>query len=261
MRALRTCSMSRWSATLAALWCASAAHAQYDPSTAPAPTAAQRAASIEALKKLPDWAGIWTFTMRGARNEQPTLTPAYEARRKAKADGQARGNDANRPSNCMPPGMPTVMTQPYNIEFLFTSDRVTIIQEAYMQVRRVFTDGRKHPEELELSFNGHSIGRWEGDTLVVETVGMKPVTMLGQNLFHSDKLKITERIRLTGPDTLEDRMLIEDPEALAKPWTLVATYSRHREWEQIEFICAENDRNPVDEDGRTEYLLRDKPAE
>ena len=64
------------------------------------------------------------------------------------------------------------MFQPYDVEFLFTPGRVTIIQEAYMQVRRVFTDGRGHPADLDPTFNGHSIRHWEGETLVIDTAGL-----------------------------------------------------------------------------------------
>jgi hypothetical protein len=233
------------------------AHAQDAPSTARAPTAKERSAAIAGLQKLPDWNGIWVYTFsRGPRREPPAPTPAYDAKHQELAAEQAKGNDAARASNCLPPGMPSIMTQPYNVEFLFTPGRVTIVQEAYMQVRRVFTDGRPHPENVELSFNGHSIGHWEGDTLVIDTVAIKPVTMFNQTYFHSDKLRIKERIHLKDADTMEDEMTLEDPEALTKPWTTMATFKRHREWEQIEFICEENNRNPVDESGKTHYLLR-----
>ena len=75
--------------------------------------------------------------------------------------------------------MPGIMTQPYPMEFLFTPGKVTIMIEAYSQWRQIFTDGRKHPEDPDLTFNGHSIGHWEGDTLVVDTVGFTTDTALG----------------------------------------------------------------------------------
>ena len=155
--------------------------------------------------------------------------------------------------------MPQIMGQPYNVEFLFTPGRVTLIQEAYMQVRRIFTDGRRHPDDLEASFNGHSIGRWQNGVLVVDSTGFKPVTMLDQTTPHSDRLHIVEHIHLTGPDTLADEMTIDDDDALARPWAVTFTYTRHREWDQIEFICEENNRNPVDETGKTHFILRDNP--
>jgi hypothetical protein len=216
-----------------------------------------------ALKVLPDWRGVWTPDFSPAANAggEPPLTPEYRARydafRAASAAGQDGGN--GRVSNCLPPGMPRIMLQPYNIEFLFTPGRVTIIQEAYMQVRRVFTDGRPLPEDPDPAFNGHSVGRWDGDTLVIETIGIKEETQLGRvGVSHSDQLKVVERYRLDpkNPDKLTLEFTHIDPKALKAPWKQSFTFTRHREWEQIEFICAENDRNPVGDNGKTQYLLK-----
>jgi hypothetical protein len=210
---------------------------------------------------VPDWAGIWTFdfpTPGGPAPEQPALTPASAAELKVLLDAEARNEEpATESANCLPPGMPTIMFQPYDIEILFTPGRVTIIQEAYMQVRRVFTDGRGHPADLDPTYNGHSIGHWEGDTLVIDTVGLGHKTPLGFNrLQHGPNLHVVERIRLTAPDTLEDRMTLTDPDVLLKPWHLVRTYTRHRDLDQLEFICEENNRNPIGQDGKVTTILR-----
>ena len=107
-------------------------------------------------------------------------------------------------SNCMPPGMPNMMaTGQYPIEFLFTPGRVTMHHEAWMQLRSIYTDGRGHPDDWELGIFGHSIGHWEGQTLVVETIGIKTITELGPGIKHSDKLKITERIGLSPTELAE----------------------------------------------------------
>jgi len=141
----------------------------------------------------------------------------------------------------------------YPMQYLFTPGQVTILQEAWGQWRRIFTDGRPHPEDPEPSFQGHSIGRWEGGTLVVETVGLKDVARIQLGMGHSDKLRITERIHLSkdDPDVLVDEITIDDPEALEKPFQLTQNYRRTRDGDLIEFVCAENDRNPVDEKGVT----------
>ncbi len=210
---------------------------------------------------LPDWAGIWTFdfpTPGGPAPEPPSLTPASAAELKVLQDAEAHNDEpATESANCLPPGMPTIMFQPYDIEFLFTPGRVTIIQEAYMQVRRVFTDGRGHPADLDPTFNGHSIGHWEGDTLIIDTVGLGHRTPLGFNrLQHGPNLHVVERVRLIAPDTLEDRMTLADPDVLLKPWHLVRTYTRHRDLDQLEFICEENNRNPIGQDGKVTTILR-----
>jgi hypothetical protein len=208
-----------------------------------------------ALERLPDWGGVWVLDRPEIRStNRPQLKGLYlkdyEAwRREVQAKG---GLVARAGSNCLPPGMPGIMTVgQYPIEFLFTPGRVTTHHEAWMQWRVIYTDGRPHPEDLDPSFQGHSIGHWEGDTLVVDTVGIKPVVALAMGMKHSGKLRITERIHLAkgDPDTLLIEMTLTDPEALEKPYTQTLTFKRSRDWDLIEFICAENDRNPVDESG------------
>jgi hypothetical protein len=212
---------------------------------------ARRYASLDSL---PDWSGIWTpnFNILVNTGEQPLLTPVAAAAYKARQEADARNEEpATDSANCVPPGMPTVMFQPYDIEFLFTPGRVTIIQEAYMQVRRVFTDGRDHPAKVDPTFNGHSIGHWEGDTLVIDTVGLGHDRPLGFGfLNHGPQLHVIERIRLTAPEALEDQMTLTDPDMLTKPWHPVYTFARHREWDQLEFICEENNRNQIDNTGK-----------
>jgi hypothetical protein len=186
------------------------------------------------------------------------LTPKWAAELKTLREAEAKNDEPPTESaNCLPPGMPMIMFQPYDIEFLFTPGRVTIIQEAYMQVRRVFTDGRGHPADLDPTFNGHSIGHWEGDTLVIDTAGLGHTTPLGfDRLQHGPRLHVVERIRLTAPDTLEDRMTLTDPDALEQPWHMVRTFTRHRDLDMMEYICEENNRNPIDHTGHVSTILR-----
>ena len=101
------------------------------------------------------------------------LTPKAEALRAA-----YRAPEDSEAANCLPPGMPGIMTQPYPMEFLLTPGKVTIVIEAYTQVRHIYTDGRPLPAEPNPEFHGTSIGRWENDTLVVETIGFSPLTRL-----------------------------------------------------------------------------------
>ncbi|MEY4763195.1 MAG: hypothetical protein RLZZ200_3052 [Pseudomonadota bacterium] len=158
-------------------------------------------------------------------------------------------------SNCMPPGMPGMLgTGQYPIEFLFTPGRVTVHHEAWMQWRNIWTDGRARPKNLEPGIFGHSLGHWEGGTLVVETVAIKTLMELVPGLKHSPKLRILERIQQDGnnPDTLRFDVTMEDPDALERPYHVTHTYTRQRDWTLMEFICAENDRNPVDENGFTQ---------
>lgn len=210
-----------------------------------------------ALDKLPDWGGAWV--LEPGPRPPPQLKGVYLQRyQAAKAQADANHGEFARPGStyCAAPGMPYQMgLAQYPLEFLFTPGRVTVLMEAWTQVRRIFTDGRPHPEDLEATFYGHSTGHWEGQTLVVDTVGIKGGALLAQGMGHSDKERIAERLHLdaTSPDILVDDMTISDPEALQQPWSATFRYRRHREWDLQEYVCAENDRNPVGSDGRATF--------
>lgn len=131
-----------------------------------------------------------------------------------------------------------------------TPGKVTIVIEAYTQVRHIYTDGRKLPDDPDPKFFGTSVGHWDGDTLVVDSVGFSPQTQLAAGVPHSDKMRISERFRLTGPDTMSIETTITDPEALTAPYTTTSSLSRHRNWTITEYICEENNRNGVDDAGK-----------
>jgi hypothetical protein len=130
---------------------------------------------------------------------RPRPPPYTAAAAKAVADFNAKRKEGENlqteDANCVPPGMPRMMQMPYPVEFLFTPGRVTVLTEAYMQVRRIYTDGRKLPDDPDPQFNGNSIGHWEGDTLVVETVGLDPATTLMTAIHPTEQTKLVERIR------------------------------------------------------------------
>ena len=248
--------------------------------TRPAPTAADWAA----MAKLPDFSGVWEIPLGGGRAGRagrggapsaaaqgrgpagraggPALTPEYAAKAEAQAKAQSQaGRPEDNPSaNCLPPGMPGIMSQPYPIEILLTPGQVTIVVEAYMQVRHIYTDGRKLPEDPDLSFHGTSVGHWEGTTLVVETVGFEDVPR-GLSFPYSDKMRIVERFRLTDPNTLAVDTTIVDPGALTAPYSMgTRTFNRHRNWTIAEYVCEENNRNFVDEKGKAGINLANPGA-
>jgi hypothetical protein len=242
------------------LLCATAAGITHAQSVArPVPTPADWAA----MAKLPDFSGVWEAGGggggrggRGGPPAGPQLTPAAEARRK---ELQSRGREDNETANCLPPGMPGIMGQPYPMEFLLTPGKVTIVIEAYQQVRHIYTDGRPLPDDPDLTFHGTSVGRWDGDTLVVETVGFSPLTMLAANVPHSGKMRILERFRLTGPDAMSIETTITDPDVLRAPYTTTRNLRRYRTWTLAEYICEENNRNFVDDSGKAGVRL-DNPG-
>jgi hypothetical protein len=213
--------------------------------------------SWSSIARLPDWSGVWdidwsSFNGSAATGETaPKLTPEYAARYARFLTLQKRGMaQQTETANCVPPGMPGIMAQPYPVEFLFTPGKVTVAIEAYSQMRRIFTDGRPQPPDPDPTFQGHSIGHWEGDTLVVDTVAILPVTHIAPGIEHSDQLRIEERIRRVSDDTLQIRTTLRDPKVLLEPLTLVRNYKRHRDWELKEYICTQNNRDSADAEGR-----------
>jgi hypothetical protein len=217
------------------------------------------------IAKLPQFTGVYeTARMsRGTPGNRPPardLPPEFTPKAQAEiAAYKAKGNQDTDAANCLPPGMPGVMGQPYPIQVLVTPGEVTIIQEAYMQVRHVHTDGRDHPADPDLTFNGDSIGHWEGDTLVVDTVGLAPQAVLQAGVTHTKNEHIVERYRLSAPNMLEVKTTIEDPGVLAKPWETNARYLRHPEYSLAEYICEQNNRNSF-ENGKAGLNLEFKKA-
>lgn len=244
--------------------------AQSQEAAAPAPQAAPQN-PYTALAKLPDWSGVWDPTFmrppagqaRPARPAPPQLTPPYAAQyakylaKNRKTPGL---NFVSDQASCVPPGLPQSMTEPYPIEFLYTPGRVTILIETDHIVRRVFTDGRPLPEDPDPTYQGSSIGHWEGDTLVVETEAILPSTSPMQGINgHSDKFHVTERIRLVQPDVLAITTTRVDPAVFVEPYTTTAYYRRHRDWHIMEYVCEQNNHDALDAHGNAAFSLSHKP--
>lgn len=161
---------------------------------------------------------------------------------------QARNQELSRkglppPSTgmaCVPEGMPGLMGATFPLEILETPGQVTIIEEAFNQVRRVYLGAPSiAPEDAEPRFAGNSTGRWVGDMLVVETVGVKESVRF-RNTPHSMKMRITERMRLVNDEILENQVTVEDPEFLTRPWTWTWMYKRWPGYKIEEYICEDN---------------------
>ena len=183
---------------------------------------------------------------------KPEYAKPYDARRAADAEATKRGQPTATPAVlCLPYGMPRMMTvASYPIEILQTPGQVTIVTEAFSEVRRVYLDQPQLPiDEVPPGYNGHSVGRWDGDALVIDTVGIKESVPSYNMLPHSDRMRITERIRLVTPDVLHDQITIEDPVMLEKPFTYTLGYRRLPDYKMVEFVC-ENNREYIDEQGR-----------
>jgi len=219
-----------------------------------------------ALARLPDWSGVWTpsplVNAGPAYDDPPAWTPKAAARVARMRALSKAGTPDNIYINCLPEGMPSFDLMTLNAaEFLFTPGRVTLLSEFDPnRLRRIYTDGRGHPEDPDLTFSGHSVGRWEGDTLVVDTVGVKPQSFipLAQDVGvpNGGDMHITERIHLIAPDRLQIDLTVIAPRVLTKPWTTkrIWTRSRLRKFDIVEASCREGDFVPdTDEDGFAIY--------
>lgn len=207
------------------------------------------------VARLPDWQGIfeldWEHNPRLLGGGTPgPLTPAAQARYDAFLAAQKQGeNLQTQDANCLPTGMPGIMTEPYPIEFLFNPGMVVMVIETFSQVRHVYTDGEKHPADPDPAFNGDSIGHWEGDTLVVDTVGVDTTTQMAPGVAHTDQMHIVERIRKLDKDHIQIERTITDPQILAKPWRVLLPYRRVK-GHLREYICEQNNRDSADAQGR-----------
>jgi hypothetical protein len=155
-----------------------------------------------------------------------------------------------------PPRAPAEATPP----ILQTPGRITMIVEFLSQVRRIDLTRRSHapPETLSEGFYGDSVGHWEGDVLVVDTVGLKGRVLLFNDAPHSDALRIVERIRLVTPDILADEVTITDPKVLTGPWIVTRVFARQPDLMIGEFVCEDNNPYYRDTDGR--LALHRRPA-
>jgi hypothetical protein len=141
---------------------------------------------------------------------------------------------------CMPDGMPGMMQATFPMEILETPGQVTVIEEAYNQVRRIYLNATlPAPDEAEPRYAGHSVARWEGTTLVVNTIGVKETARF-RNVPHSANMRITERLRLINDEMLENQVTVEDPEYLTAPWTWTWMYKRWPGYKIQEYVCEDN---------------------
>jgi hypothetical protein len=184
-------------------------------------------------------------------NPVPLLPWAEELSKKRLQDAKDGNPFAHTKSRCLPAGLPKSMAPPNSLplQILITPKQVTVLFEEFNDFRTIHMDQKTHPEDPDPSFFGHSIGHWEGDTLVVDSIAIKTVTTIDTvGIPHSDALHVVERIRRTGPNKLEDVMTIDDPKTFARPWTMRASFKSTPGAVIGEYYC-ENDRNTPNEAG------------
>jgi hypothetical protein len=194
--------------------------------------------------RAPGLTGMWLLEAKDFGKER-TL-PLTDAAKKVQADARKaiEAGDVIGNKSCAPNGVPTMMANEFATEFLETPGRVTIVNEASPLVRSVYLNRTRHTEGLEPSWNGHSIGHWEGQgatrTLVIDTVNFNDkANLLGFIGVHSSTTHLVERYHLEdGGKHLVGEFTFTDPRYLTKPWVGVVHYKRlPQDAELWEYAC------------------------
>jgi hypothetical protein len=226
-------------------------------------TEESKAPKAQIAAPSPDLSGVWLLPRQPTKahwsgtnrsfginptfaTEEPPMTPWAEAKYKAVNSAYEGANgraDLIDPVyDCFPPGVPRIyIERPVPMEIIQVSGRVIELFEYDHFVRQIYTDGREHSKDLAGTWMGDSIGRWEGDTLVVDTTGFNDKTLVDKiGHPHSDALHVVERIRRVDHNTLVIDITIDDPKAYTKPWGGRLSFQLKPGWNILELVCEDN---------------------
>lgn len=194
----------------------------------------------------PDLSGVWNPNPRHLRDiavdlkaENVPLQPWAKALFEQRATGSQSAVEPD--ANCLPQGVPKIDTAPAPWKVVQSPDLIVIIYEAFNLWRQIFLDGRDFAPDLNPTWMGYSVGKWDGDTLVVESRGFNGKAWLDQlGRPSTDALHVTERFHRKDFGHLDIQVTIDDPKAYTKPWTVTYASNLMPEGELLEFICNEN---------------------
>jgi hypothetical protein len=211
-----------------------------------------KGAPREAPGALPshDLSGVWS----GRQNAdtfgptEPPLQPWAEAKFKTVKPGygpQASALSEDPLSDCLPPGLPRIFLVPFPMQIVQLPNEVVILFEYDHFVLHIDTSGREHPPNIAPTWMGDSVGKWEGETLVVDTVGLTEKSWLDQvGHPHSNALHVVERFKRVDHRTLEDDIAFDDPRAYTRPWTGQVIFKLRPGWHLMEYICEDHMEEP-----------------
>lgn len=217
-----------------------------------------RPAKAPASARTPDFSGVWMqdrppatamqYWVYEFNVEEPPMTAwglaQYQAAKSSFGAHSYPLEETNDPvyKRCVPPGVPRIYAHPFPLQIVQTPDEVVMLFEYDSMRRQIYTDGRPHDTSLGPSWMGDSIGHWEGDTLVVDTINLNDKTWLDRvGHPHSDALHLTERFRRINHDHLLDDITIEDPKAYTNPWTAHLDFLLRPKWRLEEQFCEEGE--------------------
>ncbi|MFM1886389.1 MAG: hypothetical protein RL026_1546 [Pseudomonadota bacterium] len=197
-----------------------------------------------------DLSGVWFIRDYNRRFRTPTNTlPPFTPHGRAEFDKRVKAETEGTPfadasTHCWPHGIPRVMNSPYPIQIIHSPGKITIVHEVAHNIRQIRMD-QPMPDTVPTSFLGYSVGRWEGDVLVIETKGTDTRTWIDEEgIIHSDQLHTIERLRKTENGlNLENEVTIIDPVYFTRPWVKKINYAWRPDIRIAEYICEENNRN------------------
>jgi hypothetical protein len=221
----------------------------------------------QACAAPPDFDGVWIPDVKDQHRQETENIPPWKPDILPQVQRLATEEKAGRPflvlSHCLPHGMPSWMLITHNaFEFLTTSGRITMLGEVDgNRMRRIYTDGRPHPEDPDLTLHGHSIGHWNGDVLVVDTTAIAPQAYIAISeaigIPNNGDMHIVERLHLAKPDVLYDDLEITAPKVLTATWKTTRIFRRYpdRHYEIIEGECEQEGLVPgKDESGNDIFI-------
>ena len=177
------------------------------------------------------------WSLKGGLPYQPWAAAA----RKARIEDNGKDDPS---SHCLPRGAIRSHTTPLFRKIVQVPGLVLILSEANASYRQIFTDGRPLPTIELPTFNGYSVGRWEGDTLVVQTTGFRDGMWLDRSGSPmTDAARLTERFRRVSYGKLEIELTVDDPKAYTAPWTVKLNHSIMLDTELVDYICLENEKS------------------
>ncbi len=204
----------------------------------------------------PDLSGVWLPDIRDQKRQETANAPPWKPEILAQVQQMVAEEKAGRPflvlSHCLPHGMPSWMLITHNaFELLATPGRITMLGEVDgNRMRRIYMDGRPHPEDPDLTLHGHSIGHWDGDTLVIDTTAIMPQAYIAISeavgIPNNGDMHILERLHLAQPDVLHDDLEITAPKVLQTTWKTTRIFHRYpeRHYEITEGECEQEDLIP-----------------
>jgi len=198
----------------------------------------------------PDLSGIWQvagpkYLQNLAADLKPDDVP-MQPWAAALTKKRSSGVDASQESdaNCLPQGVPKINVTPVPFKIVQDPNEVIILYEAFGIYRQIFLDGRELPKDPNPTWMGYSVGKWDGDSLVVDTAGFNGKTWLDQAGHPAtEALHVTERFRRPDFGHLKIEVTIDDPKAYTKPWTVTEGMQLLGDTDLLEFVCNENNRD------------------